>query len=561
MFKEKFKEQIQRFCQDDQDKSALSELSAGYWSYLGDTAGQLVRQKQSLEDFTANESDIIDFGLCAGLIDVDKTRAVITGEGLCGSKICIQTISQWLKELVVKMNQGDKLEQVTRDIKLAEIQIKKLHNEVTAAQSCRREHLLKHLEMDEPSKNREIGALCTTDQMTGESIRSKKAISRGVFFTVDQKREHCGREGQLEKEYAKANGLFERVRDKEVVCELKKINSDIHNIYSKIVDLENNLVKMNQEISELEKKVLDASPLELENRIKREIEYVRDMTKLSAKRLHLESDTLLKEGDKFITYKTLLDFMDRIFEFDPHIFRNDRVNTFGKPLLLLVPGVGNALYDWKNNRLIVPIKAPSGNHMASIACGVIEYRLDVDEEKKLLNSYNQIPELKGIRSVFQLRNRLIKDYIAWMTSEYKGYRILSKDVKNWFEHQIAPPKNDIYTPPELQQYAVSVEEYKKILKDMEQKSASVDSCSPQDLWVGSIIYYQQGEIDKSFEFISALVKKDPDNLMALYNCGQIASKIMNNSCATEAFKKYCEKNPQSWWARIARDRLRQLQMK
>ena len=29
-----------------------------------------------------------------------------------------------------------------------------------------------------------------------------------------------------------------------------------------------------------------------------------------------------------------------------------------------------------------------------------------------------------------------------MTSEYKGFRILSKDIKEWFEREIGPSKNE-----------------------------------------------------------------------------------------------------------------------
>ncbi|KMQ51496.1 hypothetical protein CHISP_1504 [Chitinispirillum alkaliphilum] len=538
----------------------ISELSSAYWSHISDSAGELVRQRKDLDDFLEQESDLIDYGLCPGLLDVEKTRTEISDYDLSQSRITIQTMSGWLKDLIAKINEGAKKGQLTRDIKLSEIQIRKVQGEIKVIQNSRREMLAKNLEMNEKFVNKQLEALENTDQLLYESIRSKKAISRGMFFTVEQKREHCKRENQLQKDLKKADSVIDSIRDKTISSELKKACSSLEGLLSKVVDLENATAKLSEDLKELEKKAQETSPIELENRVRREIEYIRDMTRLSAKRLHLESMPLLKDGDKFINNKNLSDCINRILEFDPHIFHNDRVNMFGKPSILLVPGIGNSLYDWKNNILIVPLKSPSGNHMASIACGIIEYRLDVDEEKKLLTSYNQIPELKGIRSVFQIRTKLIKDYIGWMTSEYKGYRILPKDIKNWFEHEIAPPKNEIYTPPELQQYAVPTADYKTLLQEIELKTKDIEKCETNALWTGSVLYHQQGKFEKSFELISALVQRHPDNLLALYNYAQTASKVMKKSEALDAFKKYCEKNPQSWWARVARDRIRQLSM-
>jgi len=252
--------------------------------------------------------------------------------------------------------------------------------------------------------------------------------------------------------------------------------------------------------------------------------------------------------------------LDRIIEFDPLLFKNDRVAIFGKPGVLIVPGNGNSLYDWKNNRLLVPLVPPGGNFMASIATGMIEYRLDVDEDKRMLNSYNQIPAHKKIRSMFQLRNNLMKDYVIWMTSEYKGYRILEKEKKDWFEHEIAPPKMDIFTPFEYQQFNITSSEFKKLMDSLDIKlSGDLSKCKNDELWSGSIVFYQQGKFQRAMEMLNALIQKDPENLMAYYNCGHIAMKCMNKSQAINSFTEYCNRNPQSWWTRVAREHLRRLQ--
>ncbi|MDG5813531.1 hypothetical protein QA601_00425 [Chitinispirillales bacterium ANBcel5] len=558
MFTQKYAKELKELSADTQNKTLLTNLSSAYWSYLADTCGSLLRDKKDLDQFLSDESDLINFGLCSELIEAEKVSDEIS-DGLNGNRIPVYDISSWLKELVSKIKDGDKKEQLERDLHLGEIRKKKLEAELKDIQSQRCAILEQHLKKNSREWKRQIEALENTDKLLGVSIKSKKAIARGKFLSVESKREHCVREKQLSSELEKRDSLFGSMPDQETVFTLKKQAKSIEEIFITIADLEYAIEKMSAELIDLEKKSDQMSPLEMENRVKREIEYLRDMAKLSAKRLHLDTVALLKSGDKYLTGKMLGEYVNRILEFDPHIFHNDRVNIFGKPSILVVPGCGNSLYDWKNNRIIIPLTAPSGNFMASVACAIIEYRLDVDEDKKLLTSYNQIPELKGIRSVFQLRNRLIKDYIGWMTSEYKGYRILSKDVKAWFEHEIAPPGNDIYTPPELQRYAVSGEAYKKLLEEMEEKAKDVEQCSAEELWKGSILFYQQGKYDKALDLINVLVKREPENHLALYNRGHIAVKQMNKTVAIESFNEYSRMNPQSWWARMARDHVRRLQ--
>lgn len=563
---EQFKTAIKRYQQNPSDSSYVSDFSHYYWGTLLDELCEVVRERKDVSKFLSGKENLINFGICPEILpDPDSVKKNIIDGSFTDGRLQIQTVVSWLTDLSIKIIAGDRKEQIERDINVAQIQIRKLENEVEILQQERKDAFVQQLlqggQSSTPSTRKRIEDLESTDLLLRESIRGKKSIARGVFFSVEQKREHAARESQLLKEVDRVESLTSLITDHQVTVDIKKRSSLIQINLTKIIDLEDNVAKMSAEVSEIQRRQNEISPLEVESRIRKEIEYVRDLVRLSAKRMHRETCPLLRNEDKYFTVKTLAECLDRMIEFDPAIFHNDRVGLFGRPSVLLVPGTGNALYDWKNNRLICPIVVPGGNFMASISEATIEYRLDVDEEKRLLNSYNQIPEMKNIRSIFQIKSRLTKDYVVWMTSEYKGYRILAKNFKDWFEHQIGPSKTEIFTPLEYQQFNLSASQCRDILQAIETKLArGITVCTDDNLWAGSILYCQQGNFEQSMKLLAELLKRNPTNLMALYNCGQIAMKNMNKQLAVQCFTEFCNLNPQSWWARIASDHLRRLKM-
>jgi tetratricopeptide (TPR) repeat protein len=226
-----------------------------------------------------------------------------------------------------------------------------------------------------------------------------------------------------------------------------------------------------------------------------------------------------------------------------------------------VPGNGHGLYDWKNNRFVIPLTPATGNFMTSVAAAIIEYRLDVDDDKKLLTSYQKLPAYKTVRSMMALRSSLTKDYIKWMTSEYQGFKVLDKDARNWFEHEIAPSRNDIYCPPEYQPFELSSDQFQALLKTIESKLTADNSPqSGEDLWAASILNYQQGEFKKSLHYINDLLSLNPNHIFSYYNQGIIAMKIPQKQMAIKGFNEFIKRKPQSWWASVARDHARRLQI-
>jgi tetratricopeptide (TPR) repeat protein len=543
-------------------KQAIGEVCSSYWTWFADSLGEIIRANGDTTPFINENADLIDFGIHEQLVSAAEKKAAIVDCEMEGCRIQVRTVSQWLKELLQKVRQGDKMEKLSHDHKLQQIQQRKLMKEIADLQTERRAKIEDmYFKPTDPAKS--LAELESADGMLLESLRKKREISKGAFLSVDQKRLHVKQQIDLQKKLEFANTFIATLPSKEGSAEVKRLTKTLHeDLFNKVVDAESVMKRMADELEAMQKKSDEMPASEVENRISEELEYIRDLTRLSAKRLSLDPFPLLKPEDKVFALSALNKSLNQISEFDPRIFKNDRVPLFGRPYVFIVPGTGNAIYDWKNNCIILPTIAPGGNFMGSLATGIIEYRLDVDEDKALLNSFNELPDMKTIRSIIDLKAKLVKNYIIWMTSEYNGYRILSKDLKKWFEYEIGPPKNDIFTPLEFQSYTMTSMEFHKLfdevaarLKSAEDRGAEPD---PSDLWAGSLMYYEQGKPERALPLIEKYVKVKPDDLMGWYNLGHMAMKQMNRTLARDAFNAFCKMDTQSWWSKVARDHLRNL---
>jgi len=448
-----------------------------------------------------------------------------------------------------------------KKIETSKIGVRKTEQEIITQQQERKELLQSLLERSASGGSyiKFLDHLEELDNMTLESLRVKRTISNGAFLTVEQKRSHVEREKKIQKEVQWYNSLLGSIKEREGLLEVKKAGDKITANLNMLLDYEQTIEKAEEEIKQIKKQHQEISPLEIQSKVQKELEKIRDLVRLSSRRCHCECNPLVLEESKCLTFQTINECFERILEFDPKIFYNDRVTIFGKPQVLMTPGAGNALYDWENNFLIVPLNAYGNNAMASIAAGIIEYRLDVDESRYLLTTYNQLSENKNIRSSTALKGQLIKDYITWMTSEYKGFRILKKEIKQWFEREIAPSKNEIYTPASYQIFNLNKEEYQKQLSEAEEMvKEGIESCSDQQLWINSILFYQKGELSEALRFLEIIASRKQAQPMVYYNIGQIASKLNMRQAAQNGFTEYIKRNPQSWWAKNAQERLGRL---
>lgn len=553
---------VKAFNEDPTEQRNVYALGSIYWSVLVGATGERIRNGEDVGAFLSSESDFVDFGLLDGVIaDIPALRARINQGNRSDTTIEIHLAGEWLQEAIARILSGDKKELLEHDIKNTERQLDRLRRELESIQQSREQLLHKELsdELDRRTTAR-INDLCETDALQMQNLLTRRGIKKGIFLSVVDRREFVQREDRLRKENAETEVLFSRVKSKEARKALRELSTRAAAVFEKTMDSADAISMMESRIGDIEKMQFEISPLEMENRTREEIEYLRDLVKLSARRLHMECCPILRPNDKHFTIDELTACVNRILEFDPRVFRNDRVPVFGRPSVLLVPGNGNSLYDWKHNRLVVPLAPPGGNFMASVASAIIEYRLDVDDDKLLVNSYSKLPDMKNVHSIVALRTALTRDYIRWMTAEYQGYKVLNKETRKWFEHEIAPSRNEIFCPPEYQQFALGATRYRALLKDtVARLGQNLADSDENDLWIASILFYQQGEFEKAFHCLESLLARNADHVFAHYNLGLIGMKVSRKQEAVAGFKEFRRRNPQTWWAGVARDHARRLQ--
>jgi tetratricopeptide (TPR) repeat protein len=554
---------LKGFKENPSDSTCQRNAGNEYWNTLEDSLFGHIREKKDFREFLDREYDCINFGISPFVLENAKAISErMRTSNVPGRHLKIMLISDWIIEMYSKIISGDRLEALEKEKKIALLQVRHIEQDIKNAQQTRKDIFLKALAGKIPQDTfaKSLDMLDHADDLFRQNSKIRKMSSRGVFIPVAEKRRHFEMEQEHSACVEQIGRLTASVESPESASTIKRCAGLIEESIFKVLDAEEGISRMDGAMKEVTKKQQALSPTEVEAAVRKEIDYIKELTKLAAKRLHRESCCFIKPDDTCFTMKEMNDCIDRIMEFDPEIVHNQRVAVFGLPSVLLVPGFGGALYDWKNNRIIVPLLAPGGNFMASIASGMIEYRLDVDEDKQLLTSYNKLPQHKDVKSVFHLKEELTKDYVTWMTSEYKGYKILPKEERKWFEQEIAPNKNDIAIPLEYRSFMLCGEAFNDKFNEIESLFAQGPAaCQPEVLWAASILFFQKGKFNQAMEALSALIQKDPQRSIAYYNLGHTCEKLMRKQDAIQFFGDFCKRNPQSWWTSAAMEHIRRLQ--
>ncbi len=557
------KDIVSRFLQDPSNGSVVRELGTSYWEALSKSLGDCFRSGQDAKSFIQENRSFIDYGLVPEIRDSVEVEQ--HAPDTQSTPVEIQSMSDWLSWTIDQMTGAHREEALRRDIGREKMQMQKLQNEFSSQQSARKDILIQQISMTGgmDSWSREaIAALPETDSLTMDIARFRQSTARGTVLSAEDRRAAAAREADAQQRAGNADALLSRIASEPFRAEVRSINRRISELVAEIVKHEGKIASLESDVENLQHEQESKSPLELENSLSSELDYLRDLIRLSSKRMHADSCSILRPDDVVFSPAKVQECLKTILEMDPRLFRNDRASFLGKPTMVLVPGNGKSLYDWKNNRFVVPLVPPAGKFIDSFVSAVIEYRLDVDDDKTMLTSYCKLPHMKGVRSLFQIKSNFTKDYTTWIISEANGFKVLPRETRAWFEHEVAPQKNDIYCPQEFQPFNVSQSEFQRMLEHVEEKLSgdSPEEQRAEDLWACSILSFQQGKTDRALECIKEFVSHKPEQPFGQYNLGQIAMAASSKPEAISGFTEFSKLNQRSWWAGVARDHLRRLQM-
>ena len=258
------KQAIVNYLENPTEAQSRQGLHGIFWTSIMEAVAEVVNRGGDLDALFKKEFDFINFGL---LTDRDKetaARALELRKAVGRYPLC-QTMlfTEWLDEIFRKVNKGDQKELLERDIKLAEISIRHLNEEIKLQQESRKELLLKNTgengHTPAPALIKQIDSMEATDILVLESMRVKRAIARGMFLSVEQKRGHVGRETRIQKECAHNDGLIKGIKSKESVLAVKGLEAKLAELFTQTLDAEDAIARKRQTIADIEKRLIMAT--------------------------------------------------------------------------------------------------------------------------------------------------------------------------------------------------------------------------------------------------------------------------------------------------------------
>lgn len=157
----------------------------------------------------------------------------------------------------------------------------------------------------------------------------------------------------------------------------------------------------------------------------------KDFMMLAAHSARVDSSPLCQNRHMPISTQRAGEIMMDLTPLDPDMLRVPRIRMYGIPRIMLVPGQGLGVYDWDDNSFIIPI-FPAVSDVKDFGFALALFRWDNDEDRTLKDTYALLKVNKG-KGIRALQETFCNDYFTWISKERKGYRILPKEIANWFK--------------------------------------------------------------------------------------------------------------------------------
>jgi hypothetical protein len=325
-------------------------------------------------------------------------------------------------------------------------------------------------------------------------------------------------------------------------------------IVDHLLELRNERRLVEAQIRDEETTVHQTTPADVRSALMHEIGNVRGLLRLAAKYARVGECVLpLSPKAAAVNPASLIDSLREIEQIDPGLFNNQGVKRFGKPSILLAPGIGDGVYDQDRNRLVIPQYTPR-SPLESVANAIVLYRLDADaayNDRRLFKSYQtEIKEYAQLRSNLKLRQNLTRDYLIWVTREARGQQELSREVRDWFEANIAPRKDEPLVPRELR--GLGSRQLKGKLDEVERSTPSGERSfrSAMLRWLQDVENEETLKV-QVLPLLEEAMRQAPGNLDYVYSAGALYKRARMYPQAIDCFTRYAANARKSWWTNKA----------
>jgi tetratricopeptide (TPR) repeat protein len=560
---------IREFKSDPSDRRKRQTLNTLYWEVVFKTVRERTGGGQAESLGLANVASLIDSGLLEpSLIEGgDAEIRTVAKENSTAEKSLVFPFSEWVEKEYQRILNFDKRDALKSDIGDLNHQLLLKDREISSKQNERKAQFTATLEealtakgMNNSQTKGQILARFdkskALDELKAGILRSQKQVATGKFLDVQGKRDLASQQQEYQKQFLAFKSVLTEIRSPVQEKELNILSDEINTLISERIDTEIKKERKEVELQGVSNLSATLSPVEIDSQMSESIDYFKGLMTLCSKRARSEAFSVWTAQIKPNTVAKLRQVIALIEEFDPKVFKNERAQFIGMPKFILVPGFGNSLYDWKNNAILVPTLSP-GKIEDSVFAGIVEYKLDMDEDKALLMSYNKLEENKLIRSFLRLKEKFAKDYAVFMGMETRGYKVLPKDTRAWFNREIAPNRNEIKIPFEFDPAAMKREEYEELRRGIESSISDGKATSRQYFGMGIFHNYDE-QFEKAAESFRKSFEMMPDFFDALYNLAIIHIKRSSRKEAVECLTEFLKRSPQNWWTSVCQEHLLKL---
>lgn len=378
----------------------------------------------------------------------------------------------------------------------------------------------------------------------------EKKNREGGFSGKEERQRYISLNQAMEQRHEQINYLLERYGD--AAPEVRKHNQEADDSLSNLIQLRADKLQKEKDIEKEKSAVHNITLSDVKAGLDEECAKLKGNGRLTARLGKASQISIPLEERDLMTADKAYEALTEIEEFDPNLFSNRSTKLKGIPALYIVPGIGEGIYDWEGHRLLVPTMY-TRTPLASVASAVVLYKIDVDQsysDRELMLSYkNDIKENKKMRSMIKLRQQLIKEYLLWITKEAKGFPLMEKQSREWFEYRIGPNKHDPKFPPDMRN--LTMKQQREGLEAELKKPESALTLFRQALF-HYLMDKENGDImsKEVYPRLEKAMQLDAANLDILFSTAAVYKRAKNKRCI-DLFIEYTKKAPQSWWSKKA----------
>lgn len=437
---------IEAFRKKPDDRDNLSKLNALYWDLIIATVQKkLPRVKDNKIPFEEKDLQLINFGLLDTAFlpaesnvmnQINEDKTFDPGE----SGIAFIYLSDMLQDVYKEAFGQNQLEVFEADKKQIESQLLACQDRIKALLKTRAEMIASF-----PGGQGAAQFVQKYDNLVrGMAILDRK-MKAGKSLSNEERAKIVQAKNARTQINTQIAGFLTTLKGRvpdEQVTHFRTLGEELEKRVLQDLQLQELVVKKDELVKQHVAMMKSISMKQKETTYKNEMIRIKKYVLMTSKKSKVDPNAVLV-GVRDIATKTRVKSIIELFmqeNVDPEVFdpKLQRIKQLGIPKLMLVPGSGDAVYDWEKHTFIVPLIPPKSLE-ESTANAFVEFHWDMDEDKSLRESYGQI-KLYNKLSITNLKKQLAKDYVTWATQESKGWKKLDKEVRPWFQVKIAKQK-------------------------------------------------------------------------------------------------------------------------